>query len=117
MTEQTPTEPIVAHTEQTYGVAESVAESVTAPAPAASSFDVIAEIGKIPNRFWLEARRALDMTTDEITEDAAAINTVLCVRKEQADTGVVNWDRWLDAGLRECSDFLGVNIVDDSKSS
>lgn len=99
------------------GVTDPVAHDIAEPAaPAPEPFDVEAAIASIPNVFWLTARRKLDMTTDEIVGDGVALSIVLAVRRSISETGVPDWDKWLNATQDETNDYLGIDLVDDTKS-
>lgn len=93
-------------------------DSLATPTPApVEPFDVEAAIAEIPNSFWLTSRRRLDLTSDEIVNDGVALSIVLAVRRSIAETGVADWERWLAASQPETNTYLGVDLVDDSKSS
>ncbi len=97
---------------------KKTAAKKTAPAATVEPFDAEAEMAKIPNRFWLTARRKLDMTADEILDDSVALSIVVAVRRSIKETGVPDWDRWLDASPEETADYIGADLeADDSKSS
>lgn len=126
MTEQNPeqtVQPVADHVV----IDQAPAPITEAPAPVdqapatveqdAEPFDVEGAIADIPNRFWLTARRRLDLTSDEIVNDGVALSIVLAVRKSISETGLPDWERWLDASQPETNDYLGVDLVDDSKSA
>lgn len=71
-------------------------------------------VGSLKPRDWLRARKALDMSTDDIMDDIVALTVVAATKRGYDETALWQWDKYLDldGGLEALLEAAGISVPD-----